>query len=308
MGVSLPIGGSLWSRSIGNVPVKQAASDWHIIPLITCHMNSNHNNTDPDGMDMDGRGDTDREVRSSDETDSESGSDSDGERDKGMWSDPSRSQRFFRHDLDEEECDKLKSEMTTEMTDLEKQFMALREQLYYERLNRVEEQLNGVRSGKSPDYLQPLEELQENLRIRTEVAGILKDLKLANVNCIHTAEQQAAQQHLDSECRAICDLLRQDLEEKLKRLEEDRNSIDSELWIEAAASSQLMGKKKKRHGHSSHTESSHVRDQFAFLDRRKKPVPVAGPYIVYMLRESEITEDYNLIRRASRSSNSYYYF
>ena len=266
-------------------------------------MNSNNHNPDPDGLDMDGRGDTDRDLRSSDETDSESGSDSD--REKGMWSDPSRSQRFFRHDLDEEECDKLKSEMTTEMTDLEKQFLALREQLYYERVNRVDEKLNGVRSGKSPDYLQPLEELQENLRTRTEVAGIQKELKLANVNCIHTAEKQAAQQHMDSECKAICDFLRQDLEEKLKRLEEDRNSIDSELWVEAT-SSQMVGKKKKRHGHGTHAESGHMRDQFAFLDRRKKPVPVAGPYIVYMLRENEITEDYNLIRRASRSSNSYY--
>lgn len=268
-------------------------------------MNTNNNsNPDADGMDMDCRGDTDREVRSSDETDSESGSDSDGDRDKGLWSDPCRSQRFFRHDLDEEECDRLRSEMTTEMTDLEKQFLALREQLYYERLNRVEEKLHGVRSGKSPDYLQPLEELQQNLRIRTEVAGIQKELKFANVHCIFEAEKQAALQHMESECKAICDYLRQDLEEKLKRLEEDRNSIDSELWVDAVTSHTTAGKKKKRHGH---TDVSHVRDQFAFLDRRKKPVPVSGPYIVYMLRDSEIAEDYNMIRRASRSSSNYFF-
>ena len=129
------------------------------------------------------------------------------------------------------------------------------------------------------------------------------------MNCIYEAEKQAALQHMESECKAICDYLRQDLEEKLKRLEEDRNSIDSELWVEAA-SVQLPGKKKKRHGHGSHADlAAHLtRDQFAFLDRRKKPVPVSGPYIVYMLRESEINEDYNLIRRASRTSNSYYYF
>lgn len=261
------------------------------------------NNADTYGMDMDCRGDTDREVRSSDETDSESGSDSDGDRDKGLWSDPCRSQRFFSHDLDEEECDRLRSEMSTEMTDLEKQFVALREQLYYERLQRVDEKLKGVMSGKSPDYLQPLEELEQNMRIRTEVAGIQKELKLANVTCIHEAEKLAALQHMESECKAICDYLRQDLEEKLKRLEEDRNSIDSEHWVDAVAS-HTTGKKKKRHGHA---DLSHVRDQFAFLDRRKKPVPVSGPYIVYMLRDSEIAEDYNLIRRASRTSSCYFF-
>lgn len=100
-------------------------------------------------------------------------------------------------ELNEEECERLKDEMTVYMTDLEKQFVALKEQLYYERLNRVEVKLTEVRAGKSIDYLQPLEELQENLRVRTEVAGVLRDLRLENVNCIHQAEKVAAQQHLE---------------------------------------------------------------------------------------------------------------
>lgn len=91
----------------------------------------------------------------------------------------------------------MKSEMTIDMTDLEKQFVALKEQLYYERLNRVDVKLTEVRAGKSIDYLQPLEELQENLRVRTEVAGVLRELRMENVKCIHEAEMVAAQQHLE---------------------------------------------------------------------------------------------------------------
>lgn len=91
----------------------------------------------------------------------------------------------------------MKCEMTVDMTDLEKQFIALKEQLYYERLNRVEVKLTEVRAGKSIDYLQPLEELQENLRVRTEVAGVLRELRMENVKCIHEAERVAAQQHLE---------------------------------------------------------------------------------------------------------------
>lgn len=275
-------------------------------------------------VDMDGPVDTDKESHTSDETDSDSGgSDSeDGGKESTsdelfVFKDYSLTTRSFSGyvypDLDEEEVDRMKGEMATEMSDLEKQFLALREQLYYERLNRVEEKLNEVRAGKSSDYLQPLEELQENLRVRTEVAGIQRDLKIANVNCVFEAEKVAAQQHLDMECRVISDTIRQDLEDKLKRLEEDRNSLDSELWCEAS----IAGKKKKKFLHSSsHSSYGHdapipmIRDQLNLPDRRRKPVSVAGPYVVYMLREQEILEDFNIIRRASRasfSSGSYCY-
>ena len=189
------------------------------------------------------------------------------------------------------------------MNDLEKQFTALREQLYYERLNQVEEKLQGVRSGKSSDYLQPLEELQENLRVRTEVAGVLKEFKMANVKCQHQAEMLASKQHMEDECRAICDFIRSDLEDKIRKLEEDRNSLDSEMWNEMC--NNAPAKKKKYYHHSSSMSSTfdshhpYLRDQLNLPDRRKKPVTVTGPFIVYMLRENEILEDTKEIRGES---------
>jgi breast cancer metastasis-suppressor 1-like protein len=33
-------------------------------------------------------------------------------------------------------------------------------------------------------------------------------------------------------------------------------------------------------------------------DRRKKPVTVSGPYIVYMLREADIIDDWTLIKKS----------
>lgn len=204
--------------------------------------------------------------------------------------------------LDEDEIERRRVEKLNEMTDLEKQFTALREQLYYERLNQVEEKLQGVRSGKSSDYLQPLEDLQEHLRVRTEVAGVLKELKMVNVKCQHQAEILASKQHMEDECRAICDFIRSDLEDKIRKLEEDRNSLDSEMWNEMC--NNVPAKRKKHYHHSSSMSSfdSHhpyLRDQLNLPDRRKKPVTVTGPFIVYMLRENEILEDTKEIRGES---------
>lgn len=100
-------------------------------------------------------------------------------------------------DIDEEECERRKAELSNEMVDLEKQFVAIKEQLYYERLSQVEHKLNEVRAERAVEYLQPYEELLESKRVRQEVAEILRDLRKANVKCLYDAENYAAKQNFD---------------------------------------------------------------------------------------------------------------
>jgi breast cancer metastasis-suppressor 1-like protein len=45
--------------------------------------------------------------------------------------------------------------------------------------------------------LQPLEELQENMRVRMEVAGILRKYRLANIHNKHDAEEHASKQNYE---------------------------------------------------------------------------------------------------------------
>lgn len=181
-------------------------------------------------------------------------------------------------EIDEEESERRKTLIMNDLTELEKQFVNLREQLYQARRDRVISKLEEVKAGKAPEYLQPLEDLQDQMRIRTEVAGILKELRLKNVRCQYDAEQLAATQNFDSERRAIIDNIRFDIEEKLRHLDEDRNALDyTETPVE-------------RFGLT--------RDHLFLPDRRRKPVSISGPYIIYMLREQEIMEDHALIRKA----------
>lgn len=48
--------------------------------------------------------------------------------------------------------------------------------LYFERAHQIEAKLEEVRAGRAPEYLQPLEDLQDNMRIRIEVAGMARAL------------------------------------------------------------------------------------------------------------------------------------
>ena len=73
----------------------------------------------------------------------------------------------------------------------------LDDRLYRERITQVDTKLGEVKCGRAQEYLQPLEELQENMRIRTEVAGILRELRLTNIRNKYEAEELAAKQNYE---------------------------------------------------------------------------------------------------------------
>lgn len=81
--------------------------------------------------------------------------------------------------------------------DLEHQFTILREQLYQERIKQNDLHLNDVRNGRSQEYLEPLKQLTDAMQSRIEVAGVLKRLRLENINHKFLAEEQGALQHFE---------------------------------------------------------------------------------------------------------------
>lgn len=80
---------------------------------------------------------------------------------------------------------------------LEAQFVTLRAQLCDERIKQVDTQLSDIRNGRSQEYLGPLQELNENLRTRTEVASVLRTLQTENIQHKFDSEELAALQHYE---------------------------------------------------------------------------------------------------------------
>ncbi|XP_057716329.1 breast cancer metastasis-suppressor 1-like protein-A isoform X1 [Corythoichthys intestinalis] len=189
-------------------------------------------------------------------------------------------------EMDEEDCERRRTECLDEMSNLEKQFTDLKDQLYRERLTQVNSKLAEVEAGRAAEYLDPLAVLLENMQVRTKVAGIYKELCLESVKNKYKCEMQAACQHWESEKLLLFDTVQSELEEKIRRLEEDRHSIDitSELWND-----ELSGRKKRR-------------DALSPDKKRRRPSVVSGPYIVYMLPDLDILEDWTAIRKVGRNA------
>lgn len=185
-------------------------------------------------------------------------------------------------EMSEGECERRRSDCLDNLSNLEKQFLILREQLYKEKMNQVDQQLQEIRGGRSQEYLAPLARLADNMNTRKEVAEILKNFRMENIRHKYEAELQAARQHFESEKHLAMDAIYEELMEKIRRLEEDRHNVDIS-WADW----------------STNTRTSKVRGP-----GRKKAVTVSGPYIVYMLREEDILEDWTSIRKALKRSTA----
>lgn len=184
-------------------------------------------------------------------------------------------------EMDESECEHRRNECMEILADLERQSNVIREQLYREKVAQVENQLSEVKSGRSQDYLGRLQTLQDNMRIRTEVAGILRNFRLTNINNKFDAEEQAARQNFNSEKQLTWDWLHNELMDKIRRLEEDRQNVELN-WSDVGDWSS--------------------RSRSRSNGPRRKAVTVSGPYIVYMLSQQDILEDWSLIRKTLKRS------
>ena len=161
--------------------------------------------------------------------------------------------------------------------DLERQFIILKDLLYSERINLVDWELSEVKVGRSQEYLQPLQQLEEQLGQRKEVVDKLRSFRLENINHKFESKLQAAQQHYENEKQNAFDQIKEELEESIRQLESDRHNVDIS-WMEFGQIDKKSGK---------------VRGP-----GRKKPVTVTGPYIIYMLHDEEIIDDWTQIRKA----------
>lgn len=186
--------------------------------------------------------------------------------------------------MDEEETEQRRMKYKEDIIDLEKQFSDLKEQLYKEKVNQVENQLMEVQTNTANEYVIPMKDLEESSRVRSEVAGHLKEYRLIALEHKFKAEAMALDQHFQNEKQNLLENMTSELEERLRKVEEDRHNLEmySDIWLD----DNLYSRKRKK-----------GMDRLV-PDKRKRPITVSGPYIVYMLREMDILEDWAAIRKA----------
>lgn len=68
---------------------------------------------------------------------------------------------------------------------------------YDERMRAVSTKLEEVRSGRAKEYLGPLEQLQDTMSVKVEIASKRREFRLSNLEHKTEAEMLAAQQNFE---------------------------------------------------------------------------------------------------------------
>ncbi|XP_076463907.1 breast cancer metastasis-suppressor 1-like protein [Babylonia areolata] len=186
-------------------------------------------------------------------------------------------------DMDSEECDRRKTECMDDMTELSEQFCKIKDQFFSERESMIDQKLKDIEDGKEPEYLSRVNCLEENRKQRIHVAEVLLQMKREAIQERFLSEELAMVQNVQNDKEVLFDQLTHELEEKIKRLEEDRHSIDfTPDFFDCP--------------------NDRVKNRFNPFnsERRKKAAQVTGPYIVYNLKDDDIISDWTRIKRASK--------
>ncbi|XP_016307276.1 breast cancer metastasis-suppressor 1 homolog isoform X1 [Sinocyclocheilus anshuiensis] len=249
---------------------------------------------DPEVPQTNGEVEEEREGGDAEETMEESGEERDSDLEE---SEPEEEEEEEEEssEMDDEDYERRRLQCLDEMSDLEKQFLELKDKLFQERLNQVKMKLDEVMTRKAGEYREPLATLQQNLQQRTQVAGVYRELCLQVVRHKHECEVQGARQHLESERTLLFDAMKTELLEKIRRLEEDKQSIDI---TSAPFPSSRMLHSNKWWNDDVRMKKCKRRSHLIRPDRKKKTALVSGPYIVYMLRDIDILEDWTAIKKA----------
>lgn len=180
---------------------------------------------------------------------------------------------------DEDESERRKGDCLDDIQYLEQQFSDLKELLYQEKLEEIDSKIQKVNEGNAPEYLHPQKELQKTFSDRVTTAETYLLSRIKNIENKFQEEIQSAEQDFKELCKLTKQTMIAELREKIAHLKEE--SIVFQLAQESS------GRKRK-------VKTS---NEFQLPEKRKKPVCVTGPCVVYMLRDSDIMEDLNDIRK-----------
>ncbi|XP_011302871.1 breast cancer metastasis-suppressor 1-like protein [Fopius arisanus] len=183
--------------------------------------------------------------------------------------------------MDEDDYERRRNQCQENVDDLERQFVLLKEQLYREQISQLNAKVREIEEETAEEYAVPLLHLQERMQTRIEVAEILLQMRRGNIQHKYEGEIKAAEDNLRNEKNILRNSIYSELQDKIRRLQEDKNNVDihEDLWLSSTG-------RRRRNA------------------KRKRTFYVSGPYIVYMLNESDILEDWALIRKSLSCRNS----
>ncbi|OZJ02893.1 hypothetical protein BZG36_03808 [Bifiguratus adelaidae] len=175
------------------------------------------------------------------------------------------------------------------MQRLDQEFMENRERLFIEKMHAIREEMRAVQEGTHPEFWERLMDIQQSQEDMIFSAQLFRDYQIERIETEYEQERAAAEDDYKAEKRGLRDKMIGDIEERRRRLKEEKDSHDLNIDVIADSNGRLNRNLRKRGMESTETKTN----------KRKQ---VQGPAFVMTLKEEDIIMDLAAIRKGYTSS------
>ncbi|KJE91950.1 hypothetical protein CAOG_02996 [Capsaspora owczarzaki ATCC 30864] len=209
---------------------------------------------------------------------------------------------FSESDADDDDTeddpvgDKRKKDLLLEnMARIEREFADLRDRLYQEKLGQLNKELELLNSDEHPDFQKQAAMLERKKTDRLTTIELYRKLQLENIQHQHAFEKREIENEYQTKRGEIRDDILGSLQDKRKKLEEDKNAMDLASELETRA----MATRKLRRRVEAVKEPGVTQ-----IEKKRKNATATGPPIVHLLDDGEINDDLNAIRRVTQKNHA----
>jgi len=174
------------------------------------------------------------------------------------------------------------------MEKIEKEFADLKEKFFNDKIEALKKEYEMIKNGTHQVFIKKSKELEEIRDHKIWAAEKWKEFQLQNIENIFQAEKSQAEDEFLSDQKALSEKMVNSILEKKKKLIDEKNT----LTISDGPEKIIRRTRPKRGKDKENKDQSNYR-------RRLNP-----PHISYTLKESEISEDLNLIIKQAPSNSS----
>ncbi|RNA14526.1 breast cancer metastasis-suppressor 1 [Brachionus plicatilis] len=126
---------------------------------------------------------------------------------------------------DEDEYERRRAAIQSDLKELETLFAKLKEALIFERQILIDNKLKEIEEESAEEFTGPLHKLEQNMEVRINLAELLKDYKNKNIDHTYQYEEISIKKTLENDKQNLYDKFVAKLEHEIKEMEEKRRQF-----------------------------------------------------------------------------------
>eukprot|EP01137_Pigoraptor_chileana_P012708 Opistho-2@4426 len=166
------------------------------------------------------------------------------------------------------------------MAALRKEFVSVKDKYYLDKAQKIDSEIAQLQNGDHSELKRRLEGLEKSRSERIRIAELYRKFQMENITNQFASEKKEAETEFTNKKKEAADELLQELIERKRKLEDEKNNVDIAGEIPEGRAAATRAKLRRR---QNETEKP--------AEKRRKPVTISGPHIVYQLTEQEIADD-----------------